>query len=438
MFKNIKIGTRLSLGFLVIFLLLTSVTLVGINRMNMLSNQTTMLHDHPLTASNSVLHIEADILDIGSSMKDLVLAKSHAEINKAYEVVDALATDVYVYFGVMEESFMGERDKYENALTVYAEWEPIRGEVLALMLAGKRVEAAEIVKGKSASHVTKIVEALTVVRHCALDMAAGMVDRSKEMKTASINLMYILVFTAVALSAIFAIVLTRSITIPIRRLREATVKIGDGETGIKIEISSVAELSELVGSFNSMSEKLEASKIKVEGEITERKRAEEKLKTMSLTDELTGIYNRRGFFTFGELFLNMCKREGRGLFMLYGDLDNLKEINDTFGHEEGDNAIIDFAGILKENHRETDISARIGGDEFAVIPAGSTGDGAEKISIRLQKKIDAFNAKSDRKYKLSASVGIAWFDPKFPCSLEELLTRGDKLMYEQKKLKKVS
>lgn len=173
-------------------------------------------------------------------------------------------------------------------------------------------------------------------------------------------------------------------------------------------------------------------------DITERKKMEEQLRTLSLTDELTGLYNRRGFFTLTEHLLKIVKRQNRGIFMLYGDLDNLKEINDHQGHVEGDQAIIDFANILKANQRESDIVARLGGDEFAVIPVGYEGDNVEAITDRLQKKLDVHNERNNRKYELSVSIGIIYYDPKSPCTIDELLAQVDELMYKQKKRKKKS
>jgi len=168
-------------------------------------------------------------------------------------------------------------------------------------------------------------------------------------------------------------------------------------------------------------------------DITEYKILEEKLRDLSLTDQLTGIYNRRGFFTLVEQLLKQCNREKKRAFMLYADIDNLKGINDTFGHQEGDSALIDTANILKNNYRESDIIARISGDEFVVIPIGTTGDNIDKIMSRLKENIEIYNSGRDRAYKLSLSCGITYYDPEHPCSVDELLRQGDQKMYEQKK-----
>ena len=165
---------------------------------------------------------------------------------------------------------------------------------------------------------------------------------------------------------------------------------------------------------------------------------QEKVRTMAVTDELTGLYNRRGFFSLAEKLLQLCKREKKGIFMLYTDLDGLKKINDTFGHKEGDMALIDIANILRNNYRESDIIARIGGDEFVVIPIGTTEDSTKIATSRLQKSIEIHNSEINRSYKLSLSFGIAYYDPENSCSIDELLVQGDKLMYEQKRHKQKS
>jgi len=168
-------------------------------------------------------------------------------------------------------------------------------------------------------------------------------------------------------------------------------------------------------------------------DITERKKMEDELRSLSLTDELTGLYNRRGFVTATEKLEKLAKRQKKGLFMLYVDLNEMKTINDTWGHKEGDLALIEMANILSATYRESDVIARIGGDEFVVVPVGTTGDDTRIIIDRLQKNIDAHNANRKKGYKLSVSWGLSYYDPENPSSIDELVSHADKLMYEQKK-----
>jgi len=178
--------------------------------------------------------------------------------------------------------------------------------------------------------------------------------------------------------------------------------------------------------------------IHVVRDITERKQMEKKLHNLSITDELTGLYNRRGFFNLFKHHLKLAKRQNTQLLLLYADLDNLKDINDTFGHKEGDAVLVKVSNLLKTTYRESDIVARIGGDEFVVFPVGSSEDHVETISSRLQRNIDAFNVLNERPYKISVSVGISRYDSQYPNTVDELLAEADRLMYTQKKNKRSS
>jgi diguanylate cyclase (GGDEF)-like protein len=164
----------------------------------------------------------------------------------------------------------------------------------------------------------------------------------------------------------------------------------------------------------------------------------EKLLKMSVTDELTGLHNRRGFFTLAEQQLKLANRQNSKIYMLYADLDNLKSINDAHGHHEGDKALHETAELLRNTFRNSDIVARIGGDEFVVIPIGTTEEGAKIAISRFYKNLERHNKEIKSDYDLSLSVGIACYDPENPSSVDDLLKQADKLMYEQKMKKKSS
>jgi diguanylate cyclase (GGDEF)-like protein/PAS domain S-box-containing protein len=170
-------------------------------------------------------------------------------------------------------------------------------------------------------------------------------------------------------------------------------------------------------------------------DITNRKKLEEKLHSLSLTDELTGLYNRRGFITLANQQLKIANRSKSGVLILYADLDNMKYINDTFGHREGDTALIETGNILKEVFRQSDIIARIGGDEFVVFPIEIVDTSTEALSARCQEYMNNYNVKRKRDYKLSISTGIVHHKYECPYTIEELISQADKAMYAQKKHK---
>jgi diguanylate cyclase (GGDEF)-like protein len=163
-------------------------------------------------------------------------------------------------------------------------------------------------------------------------------------------------------------------------------------------------------------------------------RAEEALLVLSLTDELTGLYNRRRFFVLTEQYLKVALRTKKRLLLLFIDMDDLKWINDHYGHNDGDQALKDFAKILKETFRESDIIARIGGDEFVVLFV-STDENSEILAARLHENLKDYNNQGTRRYPLSISVGTAQFDPDNPISVDQLLSKADASMYVQKRKK---
>lgn len=174
---------------------------------------------------------------------------------------------------------------------------------------------------------------------------------------------------------------------------------------------------------------------RLEQEIVERLKAEAEIRQLSLTDELTQLYNRRGFFLLAEQQLKIARRTQSPCFLLFADLDGLKQINDGLGHEVGDRVITDAAKLLKQTFRDADIVARIGGDEFVVFISNCS-DHKDDFHVRLQANIDHFNQEDDRSYQLSMSVGIQFCTVREDISLEHLLAEADKLMYEHKSTKR--
>ncbi len=173
-------------------------------------------------------------------------------------------------------------------------------------------------------------------------------------------------------------------------------------------------------------------------DVTDKVQMRNRLKSLAYNDELTGLRNRRGFTTLGSKQLEIARRRGDPVVLFYLDLDGLKWINDNLGHQEGDQALADMAGVLATVFRHSDIIARLGGDEFAVI-ALDVAKGLHKLLAgRLQRAIDTHNATAGRSYTLAASVGCVVWDSEIDATLDDLLTRGDEEMYEVKRKRKAA
>jgi len=165
----------------------------------------------------------------------------------------------------------------------------------------------------------------------------------------------------------------------------------------------------------------------------ERQKLLSELHNQSLTDFLTGLNNRRGFFSLAEQQARVAKREKKGLLLIMIDIDDFKKINDTFGHGTGDQFLVEASRILRETFRDSDIIGRIGGDEFAICVLEEEAANEDVLAARLQETLREHNSEGTLPCALSFSAGFARCSPESLSSLDELVSLADKSMYERKK-----
>ena len=170
--------------------------------------------------------------------------------------------------------------------------------------------------------------------------------------------------------------------------------------------------------------------------VSELEKVNDRLRSLSLSDGLTGLNNRRGFMILATGLLKFTRRAGYSLCLLYIDLDSLKYINDTFGHTAGDTAITHFARILTDTFRDSDVIGRMGGDEFVALIIDATESDLAGMQARLQSNVDAHNLQSERGYALSFSLGVIRVDSNSTITMEALLSQADAAMYKHKQGRK--
>ena len=168
-------------------------------------------------------------------------------------------------------------------------------------------------------------------------------------------------------------------------------------------------------------------------DITSRKQLEEALRTLALVDELTGLYNRRGFVSLAERQLSLARRKRQSLLLIAADVDNLKGINDRFGHAIGDQALVAAASVLRQTYREADIVARLGGDEFTVFPLEASSGSAPLLLERLDVNLQKWNERHQREFHLSMSTGTALLEGDLSKDVQQLLSEADSQLYQQKR-----
>jgi two-component system cell cycle response regulator len=167
----------------------------------------------------------------------------------------------------------------------------------------------------------------------------------------------------------------------------------------------------------------------------ERHRLRVEMRSLALRDDLTGLHNRRGFLLLAEQQMKVSRRNHSSCLLLFLDLDGLKNINDTLGHAEGNNAIVEAAGVFRSSFRQCDILARLGGDEFVVLAVGTSESSETALRAHLNQKVEAVNSQPNRMYPLSFSIGIVPCGANIQSSVEDLLAKADALMYQDKKRK---
>lgn len=197
---------------------------------------------------------------------------------------------------------------------------------------------------------------------------------------------------------------------------------------LRVRLQAAARILQLQESLRQRVCELEAA-------IVERQQAEEALRKVSLTDHLTGLYNQRGFFNLAEHHAKMARRTKEPSLLIFGDMDGLKEINDTLGHNKGSEAIAALARILRRTFRDGDIVARLGGDEFAILAPNLRLRNSTKIAERLQRNLDEYNQRNDE-FHLSLSLGIVEVDHDSHLDIEEQIAQADRAMYRDKRGKK--
>lgn len=176
---------------------------------------------------------------------------------------------------------------------------------------------------------------------------------------------------------------------------------------------------------------------KADKSLEHAKKAKEEFYNASLKDELTGLYNRRGFLLLAEEQLKLACSGRRQLLVVFADVDGLKGINDGYGHSEGDRALQKTAEVLLSIFRDTDLIARLGGDEFAILALDCGPAGLARINAHFEKMLRIVN-KLDNAWKLSISVGAVHVDSEHQITIDELLSKADGLMYKRKREKQSS
>ncbi len=254
--RNMKIGVRLGAGFGIVLAMVVILSLVSIGSLKKLSGLTEKLYKHPYTVSTAILRIDANIVRMHRSMKDVALAKDDAGIDKAASIVAGYEKKVYKDLDIIYERFLGNKAAVDEAKKLFTDWKPIRDEVIALMRAGDREKAGAITKEKGARHVKAINASIQGFIDFAQGKADGFLAGAKNARSSALTKLYVIVGLTLVTGIFLALVLTRGITTPLKFSVGVADRIAAGELDQTIDVNSGDETGMLQTAMKTMSENL--------------------------------------------------------------------------------------------------------------------------------------------------------------------------------------
>ncbi len=331
------------------------------------------------------------------------------EVDRAYATLLADSSDLPEKQGLIETSQKAWQEAEKSSLDIFTSPDPSND--------SKAIESKKIVDDRVQSAIISLDRLYKLLSHLE---TADRLSQARQLRE-SLRLAIIVAFgLGVGVAALAAVMLSRSILRPLRLLEDGVEHWGEGDLSHRIELTTADEIEQLAIAFNSMAQKLEQSQTD--------------LRNLAILDGLTGVYNRREFNLQLRAELERSERYQHPCSLIMMDIDYFKKLNDTHGHQAGDEALRVVATLLKQEVRPTDRVARYGGEEFAVILPETTGEQALGVAQRLRETIAiaSIPISEGMIIKVTVSMGVATF-PTDATSEEALLSLADRSLYSAKK-----
>ena len=479
---------KIFFSFAIVIIVAISSAIFTIMQMQKLSTNTQKMYTHPFQVSNAVSNIQTSIVAMHRNMKDIILTKHSFEMIKIIESIQTQEENVYVNFKLIYKNYLGNKQDIDASFKAFKDWKGIREEVISLVHEGKVDEATTITKGKGANHIQKLYEQINVLKKYAFNKAdefytSSIKDNGVEkviiifvltlifsglvviyiifnlLKIAKVNKKQLHLIDQNILMATFNLdkkvidissALCRVLNQPKKYMINSTnnyffttkaqyelfenkiyssqehkgelsININDEDTWFSIEI-----FPELDHDFQ-----LSAFTVFLTN-ISDKKKIEE----VSITDTLTGLYNRNYFEMIFEKEVKRSKRDNKPLSMLMLDIDYFKQFNDTYGHQEGDNALKAVSHILSAHtNRSYDYAFRVGGEEFVILSYQKDYEMLEEFAITLIQEIESLKIShklNTTSNYLTASAGVMMFGEKHLLNTDDMYKVVDGLLYDAK------
>lgn len=481
--------SKILFSFIIIIIIAVSSAVFTILTMKKLSINTQKIYTHPFKVTRAVINIKTNIITMHRNMKDIVLTKDYLEIIKIIEEVQKLEHKTFLEFEIIYQKYLGDKNDIDKVYNSFKNWKKTRQKVIENMYQKNYKDAIEITKNEGVVHINKLYNQINTLENFALTKADEFYNSS--IKNNNVNSVIAVFLLTLIISILIVFYITTNLLkigkVNNKQLHlidqnilmatfsldgkityisnalchllnqskeellnstnkyfftdkkqfldfkniinlgkeykgEITIPINNEQTWFKIEIfpelSSNYKLSSFNVFFTNINDKKQIEKI-------------------SITDKLTNLYNRNYFELIFEKEIRRSKREKNNLSVIMFDIDFFKQYNDTYGHQEGDNALKAVARVFAlHTNRSYDYAFRTGGEEFILI---SYDKNIEELKSFVAKILDEIRAlkishkKSTVSNYLTLSAGVALFDTMHLLSAQEMYKEVDDLLYEAKK-----
>lgn len=250
--QNVKIGTRLGLSYGLITTILIGTSIYSIYSMNRLSELTAKLYRHPFTVSTSMLRVEAGILKMHRSIRDVLLSSDAVSLEGHITKIEQYEQQVYADFDVAQERFLGDKEDIAQARQVFADWKPIRDRIIASMRMGKREQALAILRSEGVEHTSHLFDDIQKINDFASNKASEFVKNAELSRRQTIQTTIVVIITFVFLVIGLAIIITRSITESLYQAVKINHKLAEGNLSIEVQSATKDEIGQLLSSIQQM------------------------------------------------------------------------------------------------------------------------------------------------------------------------------------------
>lgn len=479
---------KIFFSFAMVFLLSIASAFFTIKTIKQLTAHTQKMYTHPFSVSNAIASIQTSIITMHRNMKDVVLTSDSLELILIIEDIQKEEEKVYKNFELIHKRYLGKKEDIDSSYEAFKNWKIIRQEVISLVYKNELQKAVSITKGKGATHIENLYIQIDVLKSFAFNKANEYYKLSLE--NTPLNQIILAYFFTFLIGTIIVLYVTKSLLKNNKVNKKQLYLIDQNILIAKLDINKkISEISsalccvlnvkrkDVLNTSNDnfftneeyfkKFENIIFSGKKYNGEIPIQINSEnywyeieviphyndnyelhsftvlltnvsdkKEIEKVSITDTLTGLYNRNYFEMIFSKEIKRSKREKKELSMIMIDIDYFKRYNDTYGHLEGDQALKAVSHVISNyTNRSYDYAFRVGGEEFIILSYQKNfvqlNEFANTLLNHVEKLEISHKNNTASKY-VTISAGVVQFGKDNLLTTDEMYKKVDDLLYEAK------